>query len=98
MTVNTVSATLFSFIDETSESIIAITGDAMHLQKISGGANATISVDGMVLIWGIRYIVSDILINTLPGISYFEPSDYEGLALGGAMEYTISIRLMVNPQ
>lgn len=89
-------ATLFSFIDEQTEDIIALTGDAVHLQKMAGGNGATISVDCIVLLWGTRYIVSDILINTLKEANYFDPSEYEDLAVGAGFHYTISIRLMVN--
>lgn len=90
------SATLFSFIDEQSESIIAITGDSKAIQKIAGGVGATISVDCIVLVWGMEYIVSDILIDTLNKPAHFDPSEYEDLSIGNAIDYTISVRIMVN--
>ena len=90
------SFTLFSFIDEQTDEIIAITGAVKHIAQISGGAGATISVDCIVILWGAKYTVSDILIDTLDNSIYFDPADYDGLALGKAFDYSISVRLMVN--
>ncbi|MFA6152501.1 MAG: hypothetical protein WC716_14355 [Chitinophagaceae bacterium] len=92
------SSSLFTFIDEETDTIIALTGEANQLEKIAGGKGATISVDCTVLLWGTAYTVSDILINMTNQPNRFLPEEYDGMALGEAFDYTISVRLMVHEQ
>ena len=95
---NTATTALFSFVYEESNELVAITGDTKILEHIAGGEESTISVDGIVLLYGDEYIVSDIQINTLNQISHFDPKEYDGLGLGGAVDYSVSIRLMIYPR
>ena len=92
------SSALFSFIDEETESIILLTGEAKQLEIVAGGKDATISVDCTVLLWNIPYTVSDILINMTEKVNHFDPSEFEDLAMGSSFDYTISVRLMVYQQ
>ena len=94
----TTTTTLFSFVDEATNALIAITADTKILEAIAGGAESTISVDGIVLLYGEEYIVSDIHINTLPHTAHFDPKDFDGLGLGAPVLYHVSVRLMVYPR
>lgn len=95
---NLPTAALFSFVDEDSNALIAITGDAKILEQIAGGEESTISVDGIVLLYDEEYIVSDIQINTLTQVAHFDPKEFEGLGLGLSVDYTVSIRLLIYPR
>jgi Fe-S cluster assembly ATPase SufC len=92
------TSALFSFVDEETNALIAITGETKILEHIAGGEESTISVDGIVLLYGEEYVVSDIQINALKQITHFEPKEYDGLGLGGAIDYTVSVRLMIYPR
>lgn len=95
---NLTTTALFSFVYEESNELIAITGDTKILEHIAGGEESTISVDGIVLLYGDEYVVSDIQINALNQVSHFDPKDYDGLGLGAAVDYTVSVRLMIYPR
>jgi hypothetical protein len=92
------TSTLYTFADDKSFDLIAITGDTRMLENISGGEESTISVEGIVLLWDEEYIVSDIQINALQSIKRFEPNDFSGLTLGAAIDYSVIIRIMVAPR
>ncbi|MDI9320450.1 MAG: hypothetical protein QM530_08270 [Phycisphaerales bacterium] len=92
------TTTLFSFVDEKSNALIAITGDTKILEHIAGGEESTISVDGIVLLYNEEYVVSDIQINTLTQVTHFDPKVFDGLGLGSAVDYTVSVRLMIYPR
>jgi len=95
---NLPTAALFSFVDEDSNALIAITGDTKILEQIAGGEESTISVDGIVLLYDEEYIVSDIQINTLTQVAHFDSKEFDGLGLGAAIDYTVSIRLLIYPR
>lgn len=92
------TAALFSFVDEVSNDLIAITGETKILEHIAGGQESTICVDGIILLFEEEYIVSDIHINALSHSVHFDPKEYDGLGLGNAVDYTVSVRLMLNPR
>lgn len=92
------TAALFSFVDEETNALIAITGETKILEHIAGGEESTISVDGIILLYGDEYVVSDIQINALTQSTHFDPKEYDGLGLGGAVDYTVSVRLMIYPR
>lgn len=89
---------LFSFVNEETNELLAITGETKILEHIAGGEESTISVDGIVLLYGDEYVVSDIQINALTASTHFDPKEYDGLGLGGAVDYTVSVRLMIYPR
>lgn len=92
------TSTLYSFVDEETNMLIAITSDTRILEEIAGGEESTISVEGLVILFDTAYVVSDIHINPLPQTAYFNPEEYEGLGLGDAIHYNILVRLMLNPR
>lgn len=92
------TSALFSFVDEESNDLIAITGDTKILEQIAGGEESTISVDGIVLLYDDEYVVSDIQINTLTQTAHFDPKEFDGLGLGLSVDYTVSIRLLIYPR
>jgi hypothetical protein len=89
---------LFTFADDDSYNLIAMTGDTRMLETIAGGEESTISVEGIVLLWDEEYVVTDIQINALRVVQRFEPTEFAGLAMGNAMDYSVVIRVMVSPR
>jgi hypothetical protein len=92
------TAALFSFINEETNELIAITGETKILEHIAGGEESTISVDGIILLYGDEYVVSDIQINTLTSTTHFDPKEYDGLGLGGAVDYSVAVSLIIYPR
>lgn len=91
-------STLYAFIDDERNSLIAITADPLVLQEMAGGEESTLSVEGIVLLFEEQYTISDIHINPLQKVQDFKPDEYEGCALGAACKYNILVRCMVNPR
>lgn len=92
------SATLYTFVDDDSNQFIAITGDTQALETIAGGEESTMSVEGIVILWDEEYTITDIQINPLRQIHRFDPTEYQGLGIGNAMDYSILVRVMLSPR